>query len=137
MPFSLSAQFKQLNTAQKLGIFKFLFLYRFVIIFSSLSSHPLPSQLLFLIVLNNGVKKHSSEKGVVCDAVTERRIFSRKLIIINFDFHQNAELTILTRVAWVSRICVCSHTHTWIRGDLMPIAAHLVLLPQKRWNDQQ
>ena len=42
---------------QKLAIFKFLFLFHFVIIFYSLSSNPLPAWPLFLIVIHNGVKK--------------------------------------------------------------------------------
>ena len=46
---------------QKLAIFKILFLFHFVIIFYSLSSHPLPARLLFLIVL-----QYSREKGVIC-----------------------------------------------------------------------
>ena len=54
--FSLSAQFEQLNTAQKLSIFKFLFLFHFVVMFYSLSSRPLPARPLFLIVLHNDVK---------------------------------------------------------------------------------
>ena len=74
MSFSLSAWFEQLNTAQKLGIFKFLFLFHFVVLFSSLSSR-LPAQPLFLIVLHNGVKKHSHEKGMIWDMVLERRIY--------------------------------------------------------------
>ena len=41
---------------QNLAIFKFLFLFHFVIIFYSPFSHPLPAQLLFLIVLHNGIK---------------------------------------------------------------------------------
>ena len=42
LSFSLSARFEQLNTAQKPGIFKFLFLFHFVkIIFYSLFSRPL------------------------------------------------------------------------------------------------
>ena len=57
MSFTLSARFQQLNTAQKLGILKFLFLFDFVVIFYSLSPHPLPARPLFLIVLHNGVKK--------------------------------------------------------------------------------
>ena len=61
MSFSLSARLEQLNTAQKLDIFKFLFIFHFVTIFYSLSSRPLPSRLLpsrllFLIVLHNIVK---------------------------------------------------------------------------------
>ena len=57
MPFSLSVQFEQWITAQKLGIFKFLFLFHFVIVFYSRSSRPLPARSLFLVVLHNGVKK--------------------------------------------------------------------------------
>ena len=52
---------------QKLAIFKFLFIFYFVIIFYSLSSHPFPARPLFLIGLHNGVKKYSREKGVICD----------------------------------------------------------------------
>ena len=54
--------------------FQILFLFHFVIIFYNLSSHPLHARPLFLIVLHNGVKKHSLEKGVICDVVSERRI---------------------------------------------------------------
>ena len=50
----------------KIGIFKFSFLFRFAIIFSSLSSRPLSARPLFLIVLHNGVKKNSRVKGVIC-----------------------------------------------------------------------
>ena len=67
LSFSLSAQFEQLNTAQKSGIFKFLFPFHIFKIFYSLSSRPFPSRPLFLIVLQNGVKKHSGEKGLICD----------------------------------------------------------------------
>ena len=63
---------------QKLAIFKFLFLFHIVIIFYSLSFHPLPARPLFLIVLHNGVKKYSREKGVICDIVSERRIASNE-----------------------------------------------------------
>ena len=56
MSFSLSARFEHLNTAQKLGNFKFLFIFHFVVIICSLSSRPLPARPLFLIVLHNGVK---------------------------------------------------------------------------------
>ena len=56
MYFSLSAWFEQLNTAQKLSIFKFVFLFHFVVIFYSLSSCLLPARPLFLIVLHNSVK---------------------------------------------------------------------------------
>ena len=38
------------------GIFNFLFLFHFVIIFYNLFSHPLSSRPLFLVVLHNGVK---------------------------------------------------------------------------------
>ena len=51
-----------LNSCQKLAIFKFLFLFHFVIIFYSLSSHSLRARLLFLIVLHNGVRKYPCEK---------------------------------------------------------------------------
>ena len=61
-------------SAQKLGIFRFLFLLHFVIIFYSLSFRPHPAPPLFLIVLHNGVKTHSREKGVISDVVSERRI---------------------------------------------------------------
>ena len=56
MPFSLSVQFEQWITAQKLGIFKFLFLFHFVIVFYIRSSRPLPARSLFLVVLHNAVK---------------------------------------------------------------------------------
>ena len=49
--------------SQKLGIFKFLFLFHFVVVFYTLSSYPLPARPLFLIVLHNGVKKHSCGKA--------------------------------------------------------------------------
>ena len=55
--FSLPARFEQLNTAQRLCIFKFLFLYHFDIIFYSLSSCLLPARPLFLIELYNWRKK--------------------------------------------------------------------------------
>ena len=74
MSFSLSAWFEQLNTAQKLSIFKFLFLFDFVAIFYSLSSCLLPARPLFLIVLQNGIKKDSHDKGVICDVILEWRI---------------------------------------------------------------
>ena len=57
---------------QKLAIFKFLFLFYFVIIFYSLFSHPLPARPLFLIVLHNGEKKYLHEKGAICDVASER-----------------------------------------------------------------
>ena len=38
-------------------------------------------------------------------------------------------MSTLTQFAWVSRIYVCSQTHTRTRGHLTPIAAHLVLSP--------
>ena len=60
---------------QKFAIFKFLFLFPFDIIFYSLSFHPLPDWPIFLIVLHNGVKKYSHEKGVIRDAVSEERIW--------------------------------------------------------------
>ena len=47
-----SVRFEQLNTSQKLRIFKFLFLFHFDIIFYSLTSRLLPAQPLFLIVLH-------------------------------------------------------------------------------------
>ena len=56
MFFFLSPRFQQLNTAQKLSIFKFLFLFYLVDTFYSLSL-PFPAWPLFLIVLYNGVKK--------------------------------------------------------------------------------
>ena len=70
----MSARFQQLNTAQKLCMFKLLFLFVFIVIFYSLSSRPLPTRPLFLIVLHSGVKKGSRDKGVIFDAVSERRI---------------------------------------------------------------
>ena len=76
LSFSLPARFEQLNTAQKPGIFKFLFLFHFVIIFYSLFSRPLPSRLLFLSVLRDGVKKHLLEKCMICDVTLERRIIT-------------------------------------------------------------
>ena len=65
MPFSLKIW--TVKYCQKLGIFKFLFLFHFNTIFYSLSSRQLPTRPLFLIVLYNGVKKHSREKGLICD----------------------------------------------------------------------
>ena len=56
LSFSQSARFEQLNAAQKPDIFKFLFLFHFVIIFYCLSSRQLSFRPLFLIVLHNGVK---------------------------------------------------------------------------------
>ena len=50
---------------QEPSIFKFLFLFHLVIIFYSLSSHPISAWPLFLIVLHNGVKTYSREKGVI------------------------------------------------------------------------
>ena len=47
-------------------IYLFIF-FHFVIIFYSLSSRQLPAWPLLLIVLHNGVIKHSREKGVICD----------------------------------------------------------------------
>ena len=35
---------------------------------------PISAQRLFLIVLHNGIKKHSREKGVICDVGSKRRI---------------------------------------------------------------
>ena len=64
----------------KLSIFKFLFLFHFVTISYSLSSHPFPSRTLFLILLHNGVKKHSREKPLICDLVSERRILLYKVL---------------------------------------------------------
>ena len=52
----MSAQFEQLNTAEKLGIFKFLYLFHFVIIFYSLSSRLHPASTAVLIALHNSVK---------------------------------------------------------------------------------
>ena len=63
------------NYCQKSAIFEFLFLLHFVIIFYSLFSHPLPARPQFLIVLHNSVKQYSPEKGMICDAVSERRIY--------------------------------------------------------------
>ena len=83
MSFCLSLRHEQLNAAQKLGIFKFLFLLHFVIIFSSLSSGPLPARPLFLIFLRNGVKKHTCEKGVICD------VYRNGQFITNFLFQWN------------------------------------------------
>ena len=40
LSFALSVRVEQLNTTQKLGIFKFLFIFHFAIIFCSLSSSP-------------------------------------------------------------------------------------------------
>ena len=60
--FSLSARLEQLNTAQKLDIFKFLFIFYSVTIFYSLSSRLLPSRPLFLIVLDNGGKTFMWER---------------------------------------------------------------------------
>ena len=62
---------------QKHAIFKFLFIFHFII-FSSLCSHPLLAQLLFLIVLHNGIKKYSHEEGLICDVVSEQRITQSK-----------------------------------------------------------
>ena len=62
------------KSAKKLRIFKFLFLFDFVVIFYSPSSCQLPAWLLFLIVLHNGVKKDSRDKGKICNVVSERRI---------------------------------------------------------------
>ena len=59
---------------QKLVILKFLFLFYFVIIFYCLFSHQLPAQPLFLIVLHNGIKQYSREKGMICEVVSEQRI---------------------------------------------------------------
>ena len=59
--FSLPARLEQLNTAQKLGILK-LFIFYSVTIFYSLSSRPLPSRPLFLIVLDNGGKTFTWER---------------------------------------------------------------------------
>ena len=73
MPFSLSARFEQLNTAQKLDIFRFLFLFHFVI-FNSLSTCLLPARPLFLVVLHNSVKNNSRKKGMTCDMLSEQRI---------------------------------------------------------------
>ena len=74
MFFFLSARFQQLNTAQKLSIFKFLFLFYLVDTFYSLSL-PFPAWPLFLIVLYNGVKKDSGDKGVTCDAYQNGELF--------------------------------------------------------------
>ena len=52
----------------------FYFLFHFAIIFYSLSSLRLPAQPLYLIVLHNGKKKHSCEKSMICDVVSEQRI---------------------------------------------------------------
>ena len=71
MSFSLSAKFQLLNVAQKLSIFKFLFLFDFVVNFYGLSFGPLPAWVLFLIVLHSGVKKDSREKRVICDGEYE------------------------------------------------------------------
>ena len=60
---------------RKLAIFKFLFLFHFVRISYSLSSHLLPAQSLSLIDLHNGVKKYSR---VICEVLSERRINSLK-----------------------------------------------------------
>ena len=70
LSFSLSARFKQLNTAQKPGIFKLLFLFHFVVIVCSLPSLPLSSRPLFLIALRNGVKNIHVRKAwfVTCIA---------------------------------------------------------------------
>ena len=90
MSFSLSAQFEQLNTAQKLGIFKFFFFFHFVTIFSSLTSYLLAhptAQLLFLIVLHNDIKwrkKHSHENGVIFDEVSEQRITNKSKYLYNY-----------------------------------------------------
>ena len=35
---------------------------------------PAPVRQLVLVVLHNGVKKHSREKGLICEVVSERRI---------------------------------------------------------------
>ena len=98
MFFCLSTRFEQLNTVQKLGFFKFLFLFRFVIVFSSISSRLLPARPLFLIVLHNGIKKHSSEKGVICDAVSERRIVTHSNYSIIQNIFTNTKTTNLLKI---------------------------------------
>ena len=58
--FSFS-RFEQLNTAQKPGIFKFLFFFTLLLSFI-LSSRPLPARSLFLFVLHNDVKAFLLER---------------------------------------------------------------------------
>ena len=66
LSFFLPARFEQLNTSQNPGFFKLIFLFHFVIIFYSLSSRPLSSRPLFLIVLYKGVKSiHVRKKWFV------------------------------------------------------------------------
>ena len=48
-------------------------------IFYSLSSHLVPAQPLFLIVVHNAIKIYSHEKGVTRDMVLERRILFLRL----------------------------------------------------------
>ena len=69
--FSTIGTVKYCTKALHFQILIFFFLY---IIFYSLSSRPLPARPLFLIVLHNGIKKGSLDKGVTCDVVSERRI---------------------------------------------------------------
>ena len=80
MFFFLSARFEQLDTAQKLGIFKFFFLFHFVIIFSSLSSHPVPARPLFLIVLHNGVKNIHVRKALFVTWYRNREYQTRRCL---------------------------------------------------------
>ena len=65
---------------EKLSNFKFFFFCDFGDIFYSLS-RPFPARPLFLIVLHNEVKKDSRDKGVLCNAISERRIY---LVIIMY-----------------------------------------------------
>ena len=60
--FYLSAQFE---------FSKSYFFFTFLLSFISLSSRPLSDPPLLFIVLPNGLKKHSREKGVIRDVTLE------------------------------------------------------------------
>ena len=74
LSFSLSARFEQLILHKSMSFSNSLFFFHSVITFYSLSSRPLPSWPLFLIVLHNSVKNiHVRKAWFVAFIGTENR----------------------------------------------------------------